>query len=127
MPLRDALLPEFDQEVASTRRCLEQVSEDQFDWQPHAKSMSLAGLTTHLCNLPRWAVMTLQQDEFDLAPGGEMIREQPVTSLAQALSRFDELAADSAGAHFLGFRRSPNQIDHLRHVLERVLDPSWTE
>ena len=34
-------LPEFDHEFAETRRALERVPEDKFDWKPHEKSMTL--------------------------------------------------------------------------------------
>ena len=38
MALVDALLPEFDHEMTTTRKLLERVPEDRFDWKPHAKS-----------------------------------------------------------------------------------------
>ena len=44
MPLVDALLPEFDHEMTTTRKVLERVPDDKFDWKPHAKSMSLGEL-----------------------------------------------------------------------------------
>jgi hypothetical protein len=34
-------LPEFDLEMASTRRTLERIPEDKLCWIPHAKSMIL--------------------------------------------------------------------------------------
>jgi uncharacterized damage-inducible protein DinB len=52
MALRDALLPEFDHEMANTRKTLERVPDDKFDWKPHLKSMAMGGLATHLSNLP---------------------------------------------------------------------------
>ena len=42
--IADALLPEFDHEMAMTRKLLERVPEDKFAWKPHAKSMSLGEL-----------------------------------------------------------------------------------
>ncbi|MBI3403096.1 MAG: hypothetical protein HY048_16920 [Acidobacteria bacterium] len=41
MAITDALLPEFDQEMATTRRVLERVSDDTLGWKPHAKSWSM--------------------------------------------------------------------------------------
>ena len=38
MAIRDALLPEFDQEMAATRKTLERVPEAKFSWKPHPKS-----------------------------------------------------------------------------------------
>ena len=48
MALSDALLPEFDQEMANTRRTLERVPEDKLDWRPHEKSTTLGGLVEQL-------------------------------------------------------------------------------
>ena len=66
MPLVDALLPEFDHEMTTTRKALERVPEDKFDWKPHAKSFSLGALATHLANLPTWGTETLTKSEIDL-------------------------------------------------------------
>ena len=41
MPLNQALLPEFDHEMANTRKSLERIPDGKFDWKPHAKSMTL--------------------------------------------------------------------------------------
>jgi hypothetical protein len=48
MALRDALLPEFDHEMANTRKTLERVPDDKLDWKPHKKSTAMGGLATHL-------------------------------------------------------------------------------
>ena len=71
MSLSQMLFPEFDQEMGNTRKTLQRVPEDRFEWKPHAKSYSLAGLTTHLSNLPNWAIVTVNQSEFDMAPPGQ--------------------------------------------------------
>ena len=52
MAIKDALLPEFDHEMATTRRLLERVPEAEFAWKPHAKSMALGQLAGHIANLP---------------------------------------------------------------------------
>lgn len=35
MSIAESLLPEFDQEMATTRRVLERVPSDKGDWKPH--------------------------------------------------------------------------------------------
>jgi uncharacterized damage-inducible protein DinB len=59
MSISDTILPEFDQEMANTRKTLERVPEDKFDWKPHEKSMAMGGLATHLTNIPTWTTYTL--------------------------------------------------------------------
>jgi uncharacterized damage-inducible protein DinB len=90
MALKDALLPEFDQEMASTRKTLERVPEDKLDWKPHAKSTAMGGLATHLSNLPTWANHTVDSDSLDLAPGGKPLPPTPmVKSRTELLEVFD--------------------------------------
>ncbi len=90
MAISESLLPEFDHEMANTRKTLERVPEDKSDWKPHPKSMAMGGLATHLSNIPTWAVFTIEQDSLDLAPGGEPLPPAPVAnSQAELLSNFD--------------------------------------
>lgn len=59
------LLPEFDQEMAETRRTLERVPSEHFDWKPHTKSYSLRDLAAHLSNIPEWLPITMDTEELD--------------------------------------------------------------
>jgi Uncharacterized protein conserved in bacteria len=88
MPLNEALLPEFDHEMANTRKTLERVPEDKLSWRPHEKSASLGWLATHLANLPSWTIYTLGQDQLDLDPPGGPKRPP----LPEAKSRQELLA-----------------------------------
>jgi uncharacterized damage-inducible protein DinB len=90
MALVDALLPEFDHEMATTRTVLERVPGDRFDWKPHAKSFSIGALATHVATLPTWAVETLERSEIDV--GGQ----PPPTALPsknEVLAAFDKNVA----------------------------------
>jgi uncharacterized damage-inducible protein DinB len=55
MGIVDRLLPEYDHEMAVTRVLLERVPMEHAAWRPHARSMSLGELATHLAKLPAWA------------------------------------------------------------------------
>jgi uncharacterized damage-inducible protein DinB len=66
MAIKDALLPEFDHEMATTRRLLERVPEAEFAWRPHAKSMALGQLAGHIANIPYWCTATLGTTVLDL-------------------------------------------------------------
>jgi uncharacterized damage-inducible protein DinB len=90
MPLADALLPEFDHEVATTRKVLERVPADKFAWKPHPKSFSLGDLAAHLTEIAMWGQMTLDRSEIDMAGPSE--RKLPA-STADLVSAFDTNAA----------------------------------
>jgi uncharacterized damage-inducible protein DinB len=88
MALKDAILPEFDHEMASTRRLLERVPEDRPDWKPHAKSMPLGRLAAHVAEIPGYGLMTLETDELDFASGKYVPAR--FESRAQLLELFDD-------------------------------------
>lgn len=90
MAIKEALLPEFDQEMASTRRALERVADQTFDWRPHEKSMTMGELASHLVNVPAWTEATLKQDVFDMdSPEGESFTTPQAESNEDLLKKFD--------------------------------------
>lgn len=99
MRISDMLLTEFDHEMAGTRKTLERVPEEKFDWKPHQKSMTMGGLATHLANIPTWAIHAIKEDSIDIAPVGEAPpRVEPARSSQEVLERFDKAVADARAA-----------------------------
>jgi uncharacterized damage-inducible protein DinB len=92
--IRDALLPEFDHEMASTRKVLERCPEDKYGWKPHPKSFSMGSLATHIANMTGWTVDVIEKDSFDFAPpGAPPYKEEPVASRQELLAAFDKQVA----------------------------------
>lgn len=87
--LRESLIADFDHELAATRHLLERLPEAAFDWRPHPRSFTLAGLATHLSNLPYWGQLILERDGYDVAEGDGANRRTPLTSVADVLATFD--------------------------------------
>ena len=99
MPIRDGLLPEFDQEMANTRKVLDRCPEEKYGWKPHAKSSTMGALATHVANMIGWAVDTMKKDSFDDAPpGAPPYKEDPVTSHKQLMERFDKNTENARAA-----------------------------
>lgn len=71
MPMNQALLGEFEHEMIGTRKTLERIPENKFDWAPHSKSTKLGKLSKHLAEIPGWVKETLTKDSLDLMPGGK--------------------------------------------------------
>jgi uncharacterized damage-inducible protein DinB len=109
MSISKMILPEFENEMANTRKTLERVPDDKLDWKPHEKSMTLGGLATHLSHIPSWTKNTFEADELDLAPpaGSGPPRMEQVKSAAAALEAFDENVASA------------------RTALENAADEAW--
>ena len=99
MGLSESLLPEFDNEMVGTRKTLERVPHEKFDWKPHEKSTAMGGLATHLSNIPTWANFTIDQDSLDLAPGGKPLPHMEMAkSNAELLATFDANVAKARAA-----------------------------
>lgn len=95
MPMVDALVPEFDHEMTTTRKLLERVPEDRMDWKPHPKSYTLGQLAQHVATIPMWGGMTMTLTELDM---GGVSQPPPMRTRAELLAAFDENAAATRGA-----------------------------
>jgi len=63
--LVELLLPEFDAEMASTRKVLMAVPEEKFGWRAHAKSFTMQALAGHVAELPSWTSEVLRRERFE--------------------------------------------------------------
>jgi uncharacterized damage-inducible protein DinB len=93
MTIAELLLPELDQEMATTRRVLERVSDDKLGWKPHDRSWSMGDLASHIVNLMKWTDVTMNQTVFDMATVPPEQMNPAATSRAQLLEWFDANAA----------------------------------
>ena len=99
MTYAETILPEFDQEMASTRKVLERIPQDKLEWQAHPKSHTIGWNANHLADLPNWLVVTLTQPSLDIAPvGGEPYKGSNLTSRDEILGCFDRNVADEDAA-----------------------------
>jgi uncharacterized damage-inducible protein DinB len=99
MSLSEALLPEFDQEMANTRKTLERVPDGKFSWKPHEKSGTMGWLAGHLASIPSWTTITINQDSLDLAPEGKPAQPPPTpASTKELLETFDKCVAEGRAA-----------------------------
>ena len=86
MAINEALLAEFDQEIATTRRLLERVPAKDAGWRPHPKSYALGDLAVHVATLPSWVAATMGLPELDLAT---VAPPAPFTTGESLLAYFD--------------------------------------
>ncbi|HEV2288415.1 MAG TPA: DinB family protein [Candidatus Acidoferrales bacterium] len=101
MAIRDMILPEFDHEVATTRKVLERVPEGKNDFKPHPKSMPLDRLAGHVAEIPGWAKETVLQNSVEVNPSGNPPPQNmslKMTSRKQLLEEFDKRAAAGRAA-----------------------------
>lgn len=88
--IAQSLLPEFDQEMAGTRKVLERMTEALAAYKPHPKSFGAGDLALHIANLSGWAETTMGQTELDMnPPGGPAWAPPKYESAAATLAIFD--------------------------------------
>jgi uncharacterized damage-inducible protein DinB len=94
MTYAETLLPEFDQEMASTRKVLERIPDDKLDWRPHPKSNTIGWNANHVADLVHWLVLALTKPSLDVAPvGGPKYEFPKLTSRKEILELFDRNVA----------------------------------
>jgi uncharacterized damage-inducible protein DinB len=108
MSIAETFLPEFDQEMATTRRLLERVPSDKGKWKPHPKSFPLGHLAQLVALMPGWITNILGETSLDLGKATGYSYETTET----LLSLFDK------------------NVDQAREALSRAVDTdlavSWS-
>ena len=94
MPISKTLLPEFDQEMATTRRVLERVPSDKGQWKPHPKSFSLAHLAQLVAWMPGWITNAVTKTSLNLAAAGGYSNEKT----EDLLTMFDKNVKEARAA-----------------------------
>ena len=103
-------LKEMDEAAITTRKMLERIPTDTFNWQPHPKSMTVKRLATHIAELPSWVTMALTTDELDFADNP--YQPEDVNTTEALLAYFEKSLQDGRS--------------HLIEKYEEVLDRDWT-
>lgn len=67
MSIAEMVLPEFDQEMATTRKVIERVPTEKGQFKPHPKSFSLGHLTQLVSTMPGWITNAVTETSLNLA------------------------------------------------------------
>ncbi|MCA1589676.1 MAG: DinB family protein [Acidobacteria bacterium] len=67
MAINKAFIKEIEQEAVATRKMLERIPAETFDWKPHEKSMSMKQLAGLVAGMFGWFSMMTDDDELDFA------------------------------------------------------------
>lgn len=99
MSFAAALLPEFEQEMASTRSVLERIPDDKFEWQAGPKFHTIGWNANHLAEIPGWMAGTVGSDSWDIAPANGPRYETPKLQTAkEVVALFDKNVAEARSA-----------------------------
>ncbi|WP_183557366.1 DinB family protein [Mucilaginibacter sp. SP1R1] len=110
MSMIPMLLKEMEQEAQTTRKMLERIPNDKYQWQPHEKSMTIQRLATHIAELPGWVAMALTTNELDFASNPYKV--SPIDNNTDLLSFFEESLESGK--------------THLEQAKDEDLEKNWT-
>ena len=88
------VLKELEAEATATRKCLEVIPENLFDWKPHEKSMTLGVLSLLVAGMPKWITTMVEESEIDF----ETYEHFEVKNTAELVKHFDENLAGAKNA-----------------------------
>jgi uncharacterized damage-inducible protein DinB len=91
MTLKQDLLGELKQEAAVTRKYLERVPFDKYEYKPDEKSETLGRLAIHVAEIVAWWKECLLNDELDFVD----FVPKDISTTTQLLSYFDDLVIEA--------------------------------
>lgn len=96
MTIMESMLPEYEQEMAVTRKALESVPDALWEYRPHPKSMTLGALASHIAESHGWVMGTMQSEEWVM----DMATYKPymAANREELLKAFDANVAEAIGA-----------------------------
>jgi uncharacterized damage-inducible protein DinB len=107
------LLPEFDHEMAGTRKVLERIPDDKFEWRAHPKSNTIGWNANHLADLPGWSISIMTEPGYDFAPvDGPKYQMPALKSAREIVELFDRNVAKAREA--------------LASLKDEALNDNWT-
>lgn len=91
MTTTQKFLKQLENEAVVTRKMLSIIPDDQLDWQPHPKSMTLRALATHVAEISGWVTIAMDTSGLDLA--NNPYEPTKMNSRAELLAFFEERLA----------------------------------
>ncbi len=79
---------QLQKESLTTKKMLERIPDDKYEWQPHSKSMKLGALALHVAELPTWIGMVLNTSELDFA--ANTWQQTPITTSKELVKFFEK-------------------------------------
>ncbi len=109
------LLKEMEQEAQTTRKILERVPNDKYDWDKcdwklYEKSTPVRQLAIHIVELPTWVSMALTTEELDFATSP--YEPKNISNTAELMDLFEQTLEDGK--------------IHLAKATDEDLLPEWT-
>jgi uncharacterized damage-inducible protein DinB len=104
------LIGELTHEAETTRKVLERIPAEKFDYKPHEKSMTMSRLATHVAEMVDWITVTCTTSELDFAVGDNKPFEPKTT--AELVEFLDKNVAEA--------------LEALKNTSDETMREDWT-
>jgi uncharacterized damage-inducible protein DinB len=101
---------QLKEEANITRKMLKIVPDDQYDWKPHPKSMTIRQLATHIAELPSWIPLGINTEVLDFAAGD--YKPTPINNNKELMKAFED--------------NQKQALESLSKTNDEYLQNSWT-
>lgn len=133
MTFAERFIPEFTQEMATTRRVIERIPTERGEWRPHPKSFPVGHLAQLVARMPGWITNVAAESSLDMVtypgysfePTDALLREfdTNVAAATDALHRLDDRTLDDTWSLVAGDRVlfSSPRGETLRQTLNHLI------
>ncbi|KAA1245194.1 DinB family protein [Aquimarina sp. RZ0] len=109
MMLTNTILEEFIEEMDTTIRIFEALTDEMFDFSPHKKSKTVEELANHMVLIPSWVVAILGSPILDWA---QYTPPAPITNVKDLINTYKENIASA--------------IKSFNYIVDKDLTIEWT-
>ena len=109
--LGNQFLKELEAEITATRKCIERVPKNLYDYKPHEKSMALGYLTMLVAEIPKWITDMIEKGEIDFAT----YAHYKPKDAADLVKHFDENVESAKNALMHITNEELEEIFHLKN------------
>ena len=120
MSIKDGLLAEIEHETQNTKRVLERLSNEHWDYKPHETSMSLGQLASHIVELHNWAHSATLKDVFDFHTDYHPLKATSVEELKTELENGLQRSKDFVNAQTDEFWLTNWQLKAGEHQIAQM-------
>ena len=85
---------ELEAEIPATRKCIERISENLYNWKPHEKSMTMGYLILLVAEIPKWIAIMIKEGEIDF----QTFQHMQANTTNEMVTHFDNNANDAKQA-----------------------------
>jgi len=120
MSIKDGIIAEIKHETQNTKRVLDRLTNEHWNYKPHEKSMTLGQLASHIVELHNWVNFAMSKDVFDFQTDYQPRKEATLEELKAELEENLQKNIDFVNAQTDEYWLTDWQLQVGEHILTKV-------